>query len=267
MFRRLASIAAAASVVVLTSSVPDAPPPAAPRAPAAPPPVLVVEMNLCNSGFAIKTCYRFGRSIHEAVDRIHRLRPDVVTVQEVCEDDLYGHDGWGKLTEAMAYVHGHVSAQFVPAIDRDTGDWYRCTDHARYGIGLIYRGAGGEQHHGWYASQDRSGEMRAWGCATVVPGRLTVCTTHLTNNATIAVRQCRELMAVLASPWVMPDVLLGADLNLGPNDAQDCLAAGFTRTGDGSLLHVVSRGMTWTDGGTEPMRYTDHPLLYERFRV
>src|SRR5437763_13110532 len=125
MLRGLASIAAVASVVVLTSSVPDAPLPAAPPPPPPPPPVLMVEMNLCNSGYAIKTCYRFGRSIDEAVDRIHQLRPDVVTVQEVCEDDLYGHDGWGKLTEAMADVHGHVSAQFVPAIDRDTGDWYR----------------------------------------------------------------------------------------------------------------------------------------------
>ena len=109
MFRRLASIAAAASVVVLTSSVPDAPPPAAPRAPAAPPPVLVVEMNLCNSGFAIKTCYRFGRSVNEAVERIHQIRPDFVTVQEVCEDDMYGHDGWAKLTARQRVPRGSAT--------------------------------------------------------------------------------------------------------------------------------------------------------------
>jgi Endonuclease/Exonuclease/phosphatase family len=269
MLRRLASIAAIAMVVLLTSSVPDMPL-LAPRARAAapPPPVLVVQMNLCNSGFAIKTCYRFGRSVDEAVGRIHRYRPDVVTLQEICEDNVFEGDGWAKLTRAMADLYGgQVSAEFVPAVDRYTGDWYRCTNGARYGIGLMYHGRGGDQHHGWYGNQDRSGEIRAWACATIVPGRLTACTTHLTNRADVAARQCRELMAILASPWVMPEVVVGADLNLGPADARSCLAPGFARTGDGSLQHVVYRSMTWTAAGTEPMRYTDHPLLYARLTL
>ena len=269
MLRGLGWIVAATSVVALTSSVPDAPAVAAVRA--RPTTLVVAQMNLCNSGFAVKTCYRFGRSIGEAVGRIHRYRPDVVTLQEICEDDLLGRDGWGPLAQAMAdiYGNGHVSVEFVPAVDRYTGDWYRCTDKARYGTGLVYHGRGGDQHHGWYGSQDRSDEMRAWGCATVVPGRVTACTTHLSTHPDVALRQCRELMALLvAAPWVMPDVMVGADLNLGPRDAQSCLPAGFARTGDGTLQHVVFRGGPAPPAsGTEPMRYTDHPLLYARLTL
>src|SRR5437773_6914471 len=65
-------------------------------------PFVVLQMNLCNSGMAIASCYTFGQSVTEAVQKIHEYPPELVTLQEICRDDLYSPTGWGKLTQAMA---------------------------------------------------------------------------------------------------------------------------------------------------------------------
>jgi hypothetical protein len=137
---------------------------------------------------------------------------------------------------------------------------------------MIYHDSGHDPHHGWYASQDRSPEHRTWTCTTVIPDRLTGCTTHLSIVPAIAMRQCHELMSILASPWVLPEVIVAGDFNLRftpgkPYNAQDCATATYYRRGDGDLQQVFSRNVDWVRGGREPMRWTDHPLLYEEFRI
>jgi hypothetical protein len=49
---------------------------------------------------------------------------------------------------------------------------------------------------------------------------------------------------------------------------RDCVLAGYDRRSDSTLQQVFyTRGIEWVRGGYEAMRWTDHPLLYERFRV
>jgi endonuclease/exonuclease/phosphatase family metal-dependent hydrolase len=242
-----------------------------PRAPGS---FVLLQMNLCNSGMAV-SCYSFGQAVDEAVAKIHQYPPDLVMVQEVCRDDLYAGGGWGKLTRAMADLYGsdRVSVSFVPARNRFTGSPYQCLNGEQFGIALVHHGDGRGRHYGWYRSQDLSDEMRAWTCATVIEGRLTGCTTHLSTDRDVAMRQCKELIAILASPWVMPEVVVAGDLNLRaePGQAYDvrgCAPAGYGIRGDGGPQQVFfSSGIQWLYSGNETMKFTDHPLLYGRFRV
>jgi hypothetical protein len=266
--RRPAYRAVAVLAVVVMSAVAAVPARAAST-------FVVLQMNLCNSGMAVGSCYTFGRSVDEAVEKIHRYPPEMVTLQEVCRDDLYAGRRWGKLARAMADLYGgrHVSVDFVPAFNRDTDDWYRCVNGSLYGIALIHHGTGRDVHRGWYRSQDSSEEVRAWTCTTVVEDRLTGCTTHLSTDPDVAIRQCRELMSTLTSSWVQPEIIVGGDFNLTdePGKRQDvrtCVPPDYARRSDSALQQVFyTRDTQWVRGAYEPMRFTDHPLLYERFRV
>jgi endonuclease/exonuclease/phosphatase family metal-dependent hydrolase len=237
--------------------------------------VEVLQLNLCNSGMAFLSCYSFGRAVDEAVEKIHRFRPDLFTAQEVCRSDLYSGDGWGKLAGAMAAVHDDddIVVDFVPAWDRDTNDVYRCVNGEPFGLALIHHGNGRDVRHGLYSSQDRSDELRAWTCATIIKGRLTGCTTHLSIHRDVAMRQCRELMSQLASAWVLPKVIVAGDLNLSsdpaaPTSVDKCTSATFDRRGDGAVQQVLfTRDIEWVRGTHEAMQWTDHPLLYQRFRI
>jgi endonuclease/exonuclease/phosphatase family metal-dependent hydrolase len=158
-------------------------------------------------------------------------------------------------------------------VNRDTNDWYRCVNGELFGVAVMHHDNGLELHNGWYGSQDSSNEMRAWTCTTVIKGRLTGCTTHLSTDPDVAMRQCHELMSILASPWVMPEVIVAGDFNLKyepgkPHNVQDCALANYDRRSDGALQQVFfTRNIRWVRGKYETMRWTDHPLLYERFRV
>jgi len=239
-------------------------------------PLTVLQMNLCNSG-AAKACYSFGAAVENAVSTIHRYRPQLVTFQEICRNDVYGVHGWGPLAQAMADLYGtrQIRVAFTPARSRTTGEPYHgCLNGQEYGVAVVYRGTGGEVHQGWYSNQGRGGEVRAWSCATIMRGRLTGCTTHLTINRDVAMRQCRELMSILAAArWATPKVIVAGDFNLAvdpgkPNDVQTCVPPGYGRHDDTSVQQVFyTSGVTWVAGRHEPLAGTDHPLLYERFRV
>jgi endonuclease/exonuclease/phosphatase family metal-dependent hydrolase len=269
--RGLRWVAATALAVVLTSSVAVIPAGAAAT-------VVVLQMNLCNSG-AAKSCYSGGAAVEQAVANIHRYHPQVVTVQEICRDDVYAtNGGWGPLAQAMADLYGsrRIRVSFAPARSRVTGGPYRgCINGQEYGVAVIHHGTAGEVHQGWYTNQGtRGGEVRTWTCATVVPRRLTACTTHLTINREVAMRQCRELMAMLATaPWARSQVIVAGDFNLAaepgaPTDMQACVPPGYDRRTDDAVQHVLfTAGVTWVEGWHEPLPGTDHPLLYQRFRV
>ena len=236
---------------------------------------VVLQMNLCNSGMAVHSCYSFGRAVDEAVALIHRYPPELVTLQEVCRDDLYAAHGWGKLARAMADLYGsrHVAVDFAPAYNRDTHDWYRCTNGQLFGDAVMAHYGGHDVHRGLFVSQDSSEEERAWTCITVIPHRLTGCTTHLSTNVRVAWNQCRELSTILASSWVQPEVIVSGDFNLksAPGrryDVGTCAPSGYGRRDDGTLQQVFySPDVEWVTGDRQRMHWTDHPLLYERFRV
>ena len=222
--------------------------------------VVVVQLNLCNSGLAL-SCYSAGGAVAAAAARIRALRPDLVAVQEVCRGDLLAPAGAGPLAAALG--GDRVAVAFAPAVDRDTGGPYRCTSGEPFGVALVARGGAVDVRSGRYRSQDRSDEARVWTCATVLDRRLTGCTTHLSTDRAVARRQCAELLAVLRSPWVRPAVVVAADLNL---PAGGCDPPGYRQRGDGDVQHILFTGLTWTAGGAEGLPGTDHPLLHATLR-
>jgi hypothetical protein len=226
---------------------------------AAPPPparssLRVLQMNLCDSGIA--ACYS-GRAVPEAAAVIRATRPDVVTLDEVCHDDV------GELQAALIGARGGsaVFAAFEAAPDRPTGRDTHCRGGQSYGIGLLI--AVREPNHGYdtsgrpYAEQDlHDPEIRVWLCGDAI-GHFHACVTHLASTSRpVALAQCADLLTreIPAGPTVV-----GGDFNLRDAD----MPAGFDQAGDGGVQHVVGAGgFTVVARRTIDMEHTtDHSAL------
>lgn len=206
-------------------------------------PLAVLQMNLCNSGFA--GCYS-GRSVTAAAAVIRSEAPDLVTLNEVCRDDV------AALERALADVHGGgaTSSAFQPAFDRSTGGAFRCRNGQPYGIGLVTRrspsAVGLTSTSGIYPVQDTADtEERAWLCVDAVD--FEACTTHLANDdATVAQAQCDYLLHTvipgMRARGGPARVVLGGDLNLrvgGTPDVRSCVPDDDQRVDDGGVQNVV----------------------------
>ncbi len=235
-------------------------------------PVRVLQMNLCGSGIA--ACYT-GRSTARAAAVLRAEQPDLVTLNEVCRDDV------SALERALAGAvpgGGAVSA-FQAARNGPTGEPYRCRNGQEYGIGLVARWPslpGSPTDAGIYPAQDAEDpEERAWLCLDVAPGdtggAVSLCTTHLAyTKREVAGAQCRYLFDTVVGGKRARDgaapVVLGADLNLGAGDSPDlrsCVPADSTLVDDGGQQHVVATPEFVVDG-TERIDLgdtTDHPGL------
>ena len=232
------------------------------------PPVRVLQLNLCNSGLA--GCYT-GRSMAEAAAVIRSELPDVVTVNEICRDDVV------ILRQAMADVLPGVDvvSAFQAAHDRRTGADFLCLNGESYGIGLISRwpsASGPSVRSGIYPTQDTDDpEERAWLCLTIAsPAAVAACTTHLADTERdVAVAQCTYLFGTVIAGLRERDaarVVLGADLNLGSADDPDlgsCLPPGWAVADDGGVQRVVATPDFVVSGSrTIDLRgTTDHPGL------
>ena len=266
-------VACAALVTASTSGPATRPGPVALPAGRATTSLRVLQMNLCGSGDA--HCYT-GRSVLEAGGMIRAQDPDVVTLNEVCRDDVAGLER--TLAEAGTGDGGVVVSAFQAAWDRRTGTALRCRDGGAYGIGLVARltrvPGGYDTIGGAFPVQDlRNAEERAWVClspATAAAGAVAACTTHLASSSPAVARaQCGYLLgtaipAVRARAGSVP-VVLGGDLNLrsgGSPDVRSCVPAGDGRADDGLVQHVVaSSGLTISSLRTIGMLGTDHPGL------
>lgn len=225
---------------VLSSSA--APAPAAVVAAA---PVRVLQLNLCSSGIA--ACYT-GRATPKAAAVIRAQVPDVVTLNEACDDDVVA------LERALAGVvpGGGVVSAFQAARNGLTGEPYRCRNGRQYGIGIVSRWPsvpGSPPSGGIYPAQDPDDpEERAWLCldAAASPS-VAVCTTHLAyTKREVAGAQCRYLFDTVIAGLRARDgaapVVLGGDLNLGSGNSPDlkaCLPPGSALVDDGGPQHVV----------------------------
>ncbi|WP_247663659.1 endonuclease/exonuclease/phosphatase family protein [Micromonospora sp. U21] len=205
----------------------------------------VLQMNLCNSGRA--GCYT-GRSVTAAAEVINAEMPDVVSLNEICRDDVT------VLEDALANVHtgGTVVSAFTAAGDRPSGSVTQCRNGEPYGVGLLTHLRAVTTPYtvrsGIYPTQDVSDpEERAWVCVHV-PHALHACTTHLAaTSITVALAQCRHLLdtvvpAIRRSNGYAPTVLSG-DLNLRHDrfpDVRSCVPPGYLRIGDGALQHVMA---------------------------
>jgi hypothetical protein len=231
--------------------------------------VVVLQMNLCNSGRA--SCFTGGRAVDEAATAVRRHAADVVTLQEICRDDVLvaaNPGGLGRVAQALADLHpgDRVSVHFVEARDPETGTGFRCNNGELFGNAVLHHGDGQDTHGGWFADWEAGDEIRSWGCAEVLlGGRLTVCTTHISYQVRVTVAQCRELFAMLArAPWARSDLILTGDFNLPASRLGECGTGGFRVAGDDSVQHVLVRGGPRpVRGRVEPMRWTDHPALVQ----
>lgn len=230
-------------------------------------PLRVLQMNLCDSGIA--SCYT-GRSVREAAVVIGAERPRVVTLNEVCRQDVT------TLARALSDVGSDtVVSLFEAARDRRAGGPFRCVNGQQYGIGLLVRIPspyhGYVRYGGVYPGQDpRDPEERAWLCLNAVT-QFYACTTHLdSRSTTVALAQCRYLLdtaipAVRVQGGYQPTVL-GGDLNLRQGQAPDvgsCVPAGYIHAGDGGDQQVIATD-DFTVGARRPMGMngtTDHPSL------
>jgi hypothetical protein len=230
-----------------------------------------LQMNLCNSGMA--ECYRNDRSPAEAAGLITRYTASVVTLNEICADNVLGIGA--AIPSAMAAIarqqgDATVFAVFTPAVNRYTEMPYRCVNGDMYGIGIVGRGTAGVSAHYLYRRQyTPSDEERAAVC--VVVGDYDICTTHLeSDNSAVAIGQCHELMDqgghvgdFRGTNGARPTVVAG-DFNLalgGTPDIRDCVPPDWVRRGDGGVQHVLATGLRFTSTRTVHMRYTDHPAL------
>ena len=138
--------------------------PAPALAPAAP--LRVLQLNLCSSGIA--GCYT-GRSTDQAAAVVRAEAPDLVTLNEVCQDDV------ADLERALADAvpDATVVSAFQPARNGRNGEPYRCRNGRQYGIGLVSRWPsvpGAAASGGIYPAQDREDpEERAWLAWTPPP--------------------------------------------------------------------------------------------------
>jgi len=232
-------------------------------------PLRVLQLNLCNSGIA--ACYT-GGATSEAATVIHTQIPDLVTLNEICQDDL------PTLQRALGGVTPDrtVVSAFQAARDRRTGGMYRCRNGRPYGIGLISRWPltpGTAPARGIYPNQDSDDpEERAWLCLGVAASpHVTLCTTHLAyTKREVATAQCRYLLGTVISRMrhrqpAVP-VILGGDLNLGSRDSADltsCLPAGDPLADDGGLqCIVVTPDFVVSDSRLIDLHgTTDHPGL------
>ncbi|WP_248960039.1 endonuclease/exonuclease/phosphatase family protein [Sphaerisporangium perillae] len=214
----------------------------------------VLQLNLCHSGVNT-SCYNGAATLQEARDVISAKQPQVVSLNEICKNDV------PQLTGAM----GNGYSTFAPA-RRPDGTPVRCTNGDEYGNGLIFRSATvGTAFSGVYATQDSGSEKRVYVCAEFAD--LVGCSTHLSTTGSVAMAQCKAAIAMLRDRAAAgKPTFLAGDFNLkyaplfGPN-VQDCNSAPFFRKGDGSVQHIFAANMGFTRTEVTSMRYTDHPAL------
>ncbi|MET9224375.1 endonuclease/exonuclease/phosphatase family protein [Lentzea sp. NPDC003310] len=229
-----------------------------------------LQLNLCNSGIA--GCYEQGRSVPEAAALIGQVRPDLVTVNEICRGDVPD-----RLAPAMAaaWPGDAIYQFFAPALRGDTGAPVKCVNGQDYGNAVIGRVAaasyrGVKTWTGRYASQDSGNEQRTYACVHAVGAHL-ACATHLSaSSEPVALAQCRSLLfdvvpGIRAAEGISGRTVVGGDFNLeydtsDPENAQKCVPPGHVRKGDGSVQHVVFSGdFSFVSTQKYSLRYTDHP--------
>ncbi|KAF2843407.1 hypothetical protein M501DRAFT_1012761 [Patellaria atrata CBS 101060] len=227
-----------------------------------------LQLNLCNSGFA--GCYAGGDSIPEGGELIYATGPNVVTVNEICSNDVAELQSY--LSEA--WPTDYTYSAFMPAIDKRTAAPYKCKDGFQYGSAVLGRVAASkwttfDAYGGKFIAQDSSNEERIFVCAYARGDHFT-CTTHLSSSSEpLALSQCKALMFD-AVPYLKGvagaagKTVVGGDFNLeydtsDAENVQKCVPPGWTRKGDGDVQHVIyTNDLVFSKSKAWGLSYTDH---------
>ncbi|MEU1681642.1 endonuclease/exonuclease/phosphatase family protein [Micromonospora zamorensis] len=260
--------AVAVGLLIVAAGLPAGPTVASSTETGRPTVLRMLQLNLCNSGRA--GCYT-GRSVAVASDVIRAEAPDLVTLNEICDDDVPA------LRRVFETVHPgrSVVAAFQAAGDRPSGADTRCRNGQPYGIGLLAHVRTPDTprvvYSGIHPTQDLADpEERAWLCVDV-DGGLLACTTHLANTGyRVALAQCGHLLDTIL-PTIRRGTgsgpaVLGGDLNLRADadpDVRSCAPPGHSRVDDGARQHIVATtGITLCCRRSVTMHgATDHPGL------
>lgn len=231
---------------------------------------LTLQLNLCNSGVA--GCYAGGDSIPEGAELIYATGPNVVTVNEICSDDVPALQA--SLREA--WPTDYTYSAFVPAVNASTQAAYKCVNGNGYGSAVLGRvaasaWAGFTAYGGKYTTQySQSSEERIFACVSATRDHF-ACTTHLAaKSEATALAQCKALMFD-AVPYLKgvaggasAKTVVGGDLNLKYRkgeamNVQNCVPNGYTRKGDGNVQHVTfSNDLRFGSTKKYGLSYTDH---------
>jgi endonuclease/exonuclease/phosphatase family metal-dependent hydrolase len=223
----------------------------------------LMQMNLCLSGLA--GCYRrvaYPAVVEEAAARIHEARPDAVTFNEACRNDV------ARIARRTGY-HLRFSRVIYG------GKRLRCIrpgGRGLFGDAVLTEAAIKSTNS--QAFEGQAGiEQRRWLCVTTRV-RVDVCTAHLNTRSTAEVAgndaQCVELTTLLARRAAAHTVIFGGDVNRRHSCAPD---GAWTRTDSSAkqaagLQHVYgTRDLRSPAAEVVPATHTDHDVLLVRAQL
>jgi endonuclease/exonuclease/phosphatase family metal-dependent hydrolase len=216
-----------------------------------------MQMNLCLSGVA--GCYgkvAYPAVLEEAIARIRGARPDAVTFNEACRNDV------ALIARRTGY---HLSFSRVIYGGRPLP----CVRPGGRGLfgDAVLTGAAIERTDTDAFDAQAGPERRVWLCVSTRVD-VDVCTAHLASAETVEVAanapQCAELAALLARRAARRTVIFGGDVNR----AGSCAPAGFWTRTDGSAAQDPGLQQVYGTGALRrpsaqvvPATHSDHDVL------
>lgn len=202
----------------------------------------VLQINMCNSGYA--GCYS-GRAQSQTIALIKSRAPYAVTLNEACSNDV------SAIASQLNY-----RGQFTQSGTQ------KCKNGYAYGNAVLFKPgvtARSVVRH-TYTAQNSTVEKRTLSCAT---GAFRVCVTHLATSGTARTSQAAQMMSIMASYNSGGVAILGGDWNMrygGSPNAQTYVPSGMYRKGDGALQHfIASNGFRFSSTRVMSLTWTDHP--------
>jgi endonuclease/exonuclease/phosphatase family metal-dependent hydrolase len=220
----------------------------------------LMQMNLCLSGRA--GCYEkaaYPAVVEEAATRIREVRPDAVTLNEVCRRDV------ARIARRTGY-----NLRFSRVIYG--GQRLRCVRPSGRGLfgNAVLTEAAIQSTDKQDFNAQAGPERRRWLCVTTRV-EVDVCTAHLNTRSSIEIAgndaQCAELAELLARRASARTVIFGGDVNRRRPCAPDGVWTRTDRSADQApgLQHVYGSGaLRSPSANVVPAKHTDHDVLLVR---
>ena len=220
----------------------------------------LMQWNVCLSGLA--GCYgkvAYPAVLAEAVARIRDARPNAVTFNEACRNDV------ALIARRTGY---HVRFSRVIYLGRPLA-CVRPGGRGLFGDAVLTRAAiESTDNHDFSAKAGI--ERRRWLCVATRVG-IDVCTAHLNTRSTTELAgndaQCAELAALLARRAAARTVIFGGDVNRH----QACAPAGLWTRADSSAAQAAGLQQAYGSGAlgspsaqVVPAMHSDHDVLVVR---
>jgi endonuclease/exonuclease/phosphatase family metal-dependent hydrolase len=223
----------------------------------------LMQLNLCLSGLA--GCYGkvdYPAGVQDAIARIREARPDAVTFNEACGNDV------ALIARGTGY-----HPRFSRVIYR--GRSLPCVRPGRRGLfgdAVLTRAAIRSSDSRPFAAQ-AGPERRQWVCVST-RSDVSVCTAHLASSepdeAAANYPQCDELRALLARRARLGPVIFGGDVNR----RSSCAPYGFWTRADGAAHQdpgsqqvYGTAALRFPSAQVVPATHTDHDVLLVRARL